>query len=87
MNFKPQITVITEETRREYANSYGKGSPYKSIPYKTYKELKKNIKRHLEENIEDTVSVSRSKRGCWGEWFEIWKMIDGWPVIIKQGWM
>ena len=26
-NFKPQVTIITEETRRDYANCYGKKSP------------------------------------------------------------
>ena len=87
-NFKPQVTIITSETRREYANSFGTKNPYKTISYPTYKDLLKNIKRHLEENLEDTVSVSRSKRGEWGEWFEIWKL--NWlnkPEIIKQGWM
>lgn len=87
MNFKPQITVITEETRRDAAYSYGKKSPYKSIQYKTYKELKKNIKKHLEENIEDTVSVLRSRRGEWGEFYEIWTLLDGKPVIVRSGWM
>jgi len=87
MNFKPQITVITEETRRDAAYSYGKKNPHKSIQYKTYKELKKNIKRHLEENIEDTVSVSRSRRGGWGEFYEIWTLVSGKPKIVKQGWM
>ena len=89
-NFKPQITVITEETRRDYVNAFGyrKGkSPYKTIQYKTYRELKKNIKKHLLENIEDTVSLCRSKRGEWGEWFEIWTLSDdGNPKILRQGW-
>lgn len=86
-NFKPQITIITEETRRDYANSYGKKSPYKTIQYPTYRELKKNIKRHLEENLESTVSVSRSKRGEWGEYFENWQLVNGKPTIVKEGWM
>jgi len=84
--FKPQITIITHETRREYANSYGKKSPYKTIQYPTYRELKKNIKKHLEENLEPTVSVSRSRRGEWGEYFEIWEMVEGKPTIVKKGW-
>lgn len=85
-NFKPQITIITEETRREYVNSYGKENPYKTIQYKTYRELKKNIKKHLQENIENVVCVSRSKRGEWGEFYENWKLIDNKPTIIKSGW-
>jgi len=86
-NFKPQLTIITNETRRDYANSYGKGSPYKTIQYPTYRELKKNIKKHLEENLEANISVSRSKRGEWGEYYEIWTLVNGKPGIIKSGWM
>ena len=86
-NFKPQVTIITNETRREYANSYGKGSPYKTVRYATYQELKKNLKKHLEENLEAVVCVSRSRRGEWGEWFENWTLENGKPVKIKEGWM
>lgn len=85
-NFKPQITIITEETRRNSVNSYGKENPYKTIQYKTYRELKKNLKKHLQENIENVVCVSRSKRGEWGEFYENWKLIDNKPTIIKSGW-
>ena len=85
-NFKPQVTIITNETRREYSNTYGKGSPYKTIQYPTYKELRKNIKRHLEENLESVISVSRSRRGEWGEYYEHWTLSNDKPTIIKQGW-
>jgi len=85
-NFKPQLTIITNETRREYSNGYGKGSPYKTIQYPTYRELKKNIKKHLQENLESIISVSRSRRGEWGEWFENWTLVNDVPTIIKQGW-
>ena len=85
--FKPQVTIITNETRREYSNSYRKGSPYKTIQYPTYRELVKNMKRHLEENLEANISVSRSRRGEWGEWYEIWRMVDGKAGIINEGWM
>lgn len=86
-NFKPQITIITEETRREYVNGFGKKSPYKTIQYPTYRELKKNLKKHLQENLEAQVAVCRSKRGEWGEWFENWTLVNGNPQIVKQGWM
>jgi hypothetical protein len=86
-NFKPQIRVITDETQREYRNSFNAKSPYVTIVYNTYRELKKNLKRHLEENLEAEVSVSRSRRGEWGEWFENWQLINGKPQIVKKGWM
>jgi hypothetical protein len=84
--FKPQITVITTESTRAYSNSYGKGSPYKTIYYSTYRELVKNMKRHLEENLEANIALSRSRRGESGEWYEVWQMVDGKPTIIKKGW-
>jgi hypothetical protein len=85
--FKPQLTVITSETLRESRSGWKNKSPYKTIRYSTYRELKKNIKNHLEENEESIIPVSRSRRGEWGEWFENWQLIDGVPTIIKQGWM
>lgn len=85
-NFKPEVRVITQETNRDYHNRQGK-SAFVSIQYPTYKELKKNIKKHLEENLEPMVFVNRSRRGKWGEWFENWMLVGGKPQIIKQGWM
>ena len=86
-NFKPQITIITAETRREAMNSYGKKNVYQTVRYNTYRELKKDIKRRLEENEEAIICSSRSRRGEWGEWFENWQLIGGKPTIVKQGWM
>ena len=86
-NFKPSVRIITEESKRDYYNNFSGRvkSPYQWIYYKTYSELKRNIKRHVEENYEDQVSVSRSKRGEWGEYFEIWEMVNKKPTIVKQG--
>jgi hypothetical protein len=86
-NFKPQVTIITKQTIQEHMDSYGKKTRYRIIQYPTYVELKRNLKQHLEENFEVEVSVSRSRRGNWGEWFENWKLINGKPEIVKQGWM
>jgi len=85
--FKPQLTVITEETLREANSGHGKANPYQPVQYKTYAELKRKIKQHLKENLEGIIPVCRSRKGEWGEWFENWKLIDGEPQIIKQGWM
>ena len=55
--------------------------------YPTYKELKSDLKRQLEK-ADTPLTVSRSKRGEWGEWFEIWELnYLGKPVIRKEGWM
>jgi len=86
-NFKPEVRVITAETVREYNNSNRSKSAFISIQYPTYKELKKNLLKHLKENIEPTIFVNRSRRGNWGEWFENWQLVGGKPKIINSGWM
>jgi hypothetical protein len=85
-NFRPSVFIITRETQYEARDSYGKKNAHRSVSYDTYRELKKNLKRHLQENLEDTISVSRSRRGEWGEWFEHWMLIDGKPKKVKEGW-
>lgn len=88
-NFKPQATFMTKESWDSYRNDYsGRTRKYVVIQYKTYRELLKNIKQHCIDNIDaDGVSVIRSKRGEWGEWFERWKIgVGGKPEIVKQGW-
>jgi len=88
-NFKPQITVLTVESQRDYDNCYSGRirSPYKVILYDTYANLKKELKKHLSESLMDYVAVSRSRRGEWGEWYEHWELKDGKPYISKSGWM
>lgn len=88
-NFKPQVTYMTNDSLREYRNDYSnKKSKYIYERYKTYAELKKNLRRILEQHIGDEpVFVSRSRRGEWGEWAERWVLINGKPTIVKQGWM
>jgi hypothetical protein len=85
-NFKPQVRIITEETKRDYYNGQSK-SAFKTVQYPTYRELRKNLRKHLEENLEPTVGVYRSRRGEWGEWFEHWCISGGKVRLIKEGWM
>ena len=90
--FRPQVTYMTHDSLREYwnASSYAKPKPSKYITkqYETYRELKKDLKEICKQNIDlDGVSVIRSRRGEWGEWFEYWKLNqNGKPEIIKEGW-
>jgi len=57
-------------------------------PFKTYAELKSNLKSLIEESPDKEITVFRSRRGEWGEWFEYWKFNSKRkPVITKQGWM
>jgi hypothetical protein len=62
------------------------GRQWKLFP--TYSILKSNIKNLLEQAPDNEVTVYRSRRGEWGEWFEKWQFNHARkPVIIKQGWM
>lgn len=56
-------------------------------PFPTYTELKRNLKKLIQECPDGEVFVSRSRRGEWGEWFEYWSLSNGQPVVTKQGWM
>jgi hypothetical protein len=56
-------------------------------PFPTYTELKKKLKELIGECPDKELTVFRSRRGEWGEWFEKWIMSNGKPKIIKEGWM
>lgn len=85
-NFKPQVSYVTKDSQRDYWNGTRK-SMYITERFKTYRELLKKLPTILEHSIDVYVSVVRSKRGEWGEWFEHWQLDDdNKPVIIKQGW-
>tara|TARA_R110000851_G_scaffold196444_3_gene347425 strand:+ start:17938 stop:18219 length:282 start_codon:yes stop_codon:yes gene_type:complete len=91
-NFKPQVRYETEESHHDYYNAspYARPRPRKYIvtQFKNYVELKKELKDICEKNIDPTgVQVIRSRRGNWGEWFEIWELSDGEPTIAREGWM
>ena len=57
------------------------------INFASYAELKKNLKSMILSSYGNEITVFRSRRGEWGEWFEKWCMCDGKPKIFKQGWM
>jgi len=69
--WKPQVRITGQKSQR----------------FDTYSEIKRNMKKLLESSPDNEVSLSRSRRGEWGEWFEIWNMVNGKPVITCQGWM
>lgn len=76
-NFKPEIRINLKNFKAE------------CTVYSTYRELMRNLIKHLSESYDNEVSISRSRRGEWGEWFENWKLdFDGKnATLIKQGWM
>ena len=53
----------------------------------TYKKVVKEMAELLRKSWNSEVHVFRQRRGCWGEWFEIWGLgANGKPKINKQGW-
>ena len=55
--------------------------------YPTYRGLVKDLPNLFKElNGTDTIHITRQLRGQWGQRFEYWKMIDGKPSIVKEGW-
>lgn len=88
-NFKPQVRYMTIESLHDYkVGRYGVTSPDITKTFKTYAELKKALKDYILYNHigDDYVSVNRSRRGEWGEWYEKWAQINGKSTIVKQGW-
>lgn len=88
-NFKPQVIYMTRESLHDFTvERYAITSPYCRKSFKTYAELKKALKDYILDNHigDDYVSVHRSRRGEWGEWYEHWAKVNGKPTIVKQGW-
>ena len=87
-NFKPSIFVITEESRRAYRNDYAnKLRESLHINFPTYRELKKQLLKYVNDSVDNEVTVSRSRRGEWGEYFEKWSLINDKLTCTKKGWM
>lgn len=84
---KPGFWVTTEESLRDSRNSYGRKPQSIWITADTYRKLKKELKKYIPLSINASVSIYRERRGNWGEWYEIWEMVNGKPKILKEGWM
>ena len=83
---KPGFWVTTEETRRNCRNGMSKHeSAY--IYADTYRKLKQELKTYIPLSVTDEVTICRQRRGNWGEYYETWRMVQGKPKIVKQGWM
>jgi hypothetical protein len=84
--FKPQATFATFESIHEYRNGMRKSRNITNV-YPTYRKLCAELKAMLLASHDLRVEVSRSRRGEWGEWFEVWEMVNDKPKITKQTWM
>lgn len=85
-SFKPYVSVeIPYRYSGQYLEDVRAGVIQKS--FNTYSELKSNLKRLLEDSVDNKVCVYRHRRGEWGEWFEHWSMVNRKPTITKKGWL
>lgn len=76
--FKP---FFDTEPNREHPKSV-------FIERPTYRQLKKELPALMKEYGQDKVTVFRSRRGEWGEWFEKWELLpSGKLVKTNSGWM
>lgn len=89
---KPYIMTINDEGKTIFKEF----DTYREL----VKNLKTEIKEYLNNrnrsvnrysindiSNRDYVTVSRTRRGEWGEWFEHWKLEGEKLSIIKYGWM
>jgi len=84
--FRPQFTVRRNRDNNHLFGDY----PYetaKTFVFPTYRELKQKMKGIMKEHNVTEISVSRSRRGEWGEWFENWSLHGEVLTIDKEGWM
>jgi hypothetical protein len=82
--FTPQVSYTTQESIVEYRTSISTNF----ILYPTYRQLVADMNSIIKKSIDGVAYVSRSRRGEWGEWFEVWQEDSfGKPAIVKQGWM
>jgi hypothetical protein len=82
-NFKPSFSV-----RDNGNNTYLlKGMQYKTFVFASYRQLKSKMKNIMKEYSADKVTVSRSLRGEWGEYYEHWYLSGNKLRKGKEGWM
>jgi predicted ATP-grasp superfamily ATP-dependent carboligase len=56
--------------------------------FNTFVELKRELKILIKNSCDGEVTVYRSRRGEWGEWFEYWGLnYKRIPYVKKSGWM
>ena len=83
--FRPGFWKRTQESVNEY-RMYNRKRESQWFEYPTYAELKKDLPNHFKDSLDETITVYRSRRGEWGEWFEHWELRDNKAIIIKSGW-
>lgn len=56
------------------------------VEYSSIRDLRRDMKAQLEASADGEIHVARSRRGQWGEWFEVWDLWAGKPRLLREGW-
>lgn len=60
---------------------------HQDVILKRYSDHKKKLKEFMPLTLDNKISITRTRRGEWGQWFEVWELIDGKLKIVKQTWL
>ena len=57
--------------------------------FDTYAKLRSSMKAMMDDSIDDVIRVTRTRRGEWGQWFEVWERNNHTNkiTIVKQTWL
>ena len=80
-------TLVIMGKFKPYVRYTDENGNQKGISVSTYAEVKRRMNSFMKDSFDENVTVYRSRRGEWGEWFEFWSKVGTKCEIIKQGWM
>jgi hypothetical protein len=60
---------------------------FKDVVAPTYRELKKKLPELAAQSIDGIVTVVRTRRGEWGQWFEKYELVKGKLKHVKSTWL
>jgi hypothetical protein len=76
MNNRPWATIVNSKKE------------YEDISFPTYAKLLRDMRSLLERSYTDRVTVTRTRRGEWGQYYEVWeKDKNNKPIKTKGFWL
>lgn len=57
--------------------------------FDTYSKLRSSMRAMMSDSVDNVLTVTRTRRGQWGEWFEHWQIDESTNKLtkVKEGWM
>lgn len=57
--------------------------------FDTYSKLRSSMKAMMADSVDNVLTVTRTRRGEWGQWFENWQIDESTNKLIKvkEGWL